>query len=201
MSQHGFRLLVGLGNPGSKYTQTRHNIGFMVLNKYASTKKINFSHNKKLYGDIAETGIGEKAIKLLKPSTYMNDSGLSIRATLDWFKLDIKQVLILVDDIDLPLGRLRMRTSGSSGGHNGLRSTIQHLGTQDFCRLRIGIGAPKSIPEGKREMTISHVLGSFAKEEKPIIDKIIDEVLENLNLLETLDLDRISTRLNSYQAA
>ena len=130
----------------------------------------------------------------------MNDSGKSVRATLNWFNLSIDQILILVDDIDLPLGRLRLRTHGSSGGHNGLRSTIQHLGTENFCRLRIGIGAPKAIPEEKRAMTVSHVLGSFTNKENPIVNNVLDEVLEGLKLMETLDLERVSTRLNSYKA-
>ena len=149
-----FRLLVGLGNPGPKYTATRHNIGFMVLKRLAVKESIEFRQNKKLLGRLAEIGVGANAISLLMPNTYMNESGNSIRASMDWFGLEINQLLILVDDMDLPLGKLRLKEQGSSGGHNGLKSIISHLGTEDFCRLRIGIGAPSEMMMDRKEKTI-----------------------------------------------
>ena len=121
------RLVVGLGNPGTKYEGTRHNIGFMALERMASGEGFSFRQQSKLHGLAAEHGIGESRLRLLMPQTYMNDSGRSIRAALDWFGFTPEQLLVLVDDMDIPLGRLRLRAQGSAGGHNGLRSTIQHL--------------------------------------------------------------------------
>ena len=158
-------MIVGLGNPGSKYQRTRHNIGFMALEKLAETKGISFNKHKKINGLLAELGVAENKLRLLLPNTYMNESGQAIRATLDWFGLEVEQILVLVDDLDLPLGRLRLRAQGSAGGHNGLRSTIHHLNTQNFCRLRIGIGSPSPIPEERRARTIKHVLGNFDPKE------------------------------------
>ena len=131
----------------------------------------------------------------------MNDSGRAIRAALDWYNLSPEQCLVLVDDMDLPLGRLRLRASGSAGGHNGLRSTISHLGTQAFPRLRIGIGAPATEPQERRDRTISHVLGRFRAEEMPVVDAVLDEVLAGLSLLQRLGLERAGNRLNAFQGA
>ena len=138
----GLKLVVGLGNPGNKYAGTRHNIGFMALERMAKVDGFSFRQQSKLHGLAAETGVGEQRLRLLMPQTYMNDSSRSIRAALDWYGIAPEQLLVLVDDMDLPLGRLRLRARGSAGGHNGLRSLIQHLGSQVFPRLRIGIGAP-----------------------------------------------------------
>ena len=149
------KLVVGLGNPGAKYAGTRHNIGFMALELLGERSGFSFRQQAKLHGLAADTGVGEQRLRLLMPQTYMNDSGRAIRAALDWFGLEPHQLLVLVDDMDLPLGRLRLRAQGSAGGHNGLRSTIQHLGTQAFPRLRIGIGAPAENPAERRDRTVS----------------------------------------------
>ena len=135
MESGGLRLVVGLGNPGQRYAGTRHNVGFMALELLASKESVRFKATAKLQGELAEVGFGSSRMRLLMPQTYMNESGRSIRAAMDWFDLSADQVLVLVDDMDLPLGRLRLRAKGSAGGHNGLKSTIQHLGTQDFARL------------------------------------------------------------------
>ena len=119
-------LLVGLGNPGADYAGTRHNVGFMVLDQLAASAGANFRPQAKLHAELADIGQGNNRLRLLKPQTFMNDSGRSIRACLDWFGWSAEQLLVLVDDMDLELGRLRLRASGSAGGHNGLRSTIQH---------------------------------------------------------------------------
>ena len=122
------QLLVGLGNPGDKYAGTRHNVGFMALEQLARRDGGSFKQQAKLQGLLAEVGQGDRRLRLLMPQTYMNESGRSIRAALDWFGFSPEQMLVLVDDMDLPLGRLRLRLSGGAGGHNGLRSTISHLG-------------------------------------------------------------------------
>jgi PTH1 family peptidyl-tRNA hydrolase len=134
------------------------------------------------------------------PQTYMNESGRSIRAALDWFRLEPSQMLILVDDMDLPLGRLRLRASGGAGGHNGLRSTITHLGGQEFSRLRIGIGAPGLNPVERKQRTVSHVLGRFSPSEQPILDEVLDEALAGVDLIAQLGLERAGNRLNGFVA-
>jgi PTH1 family peptidyl-tRNA hydrolase len=131
------------------------------------------------------------------PQTYMNESGRSIRAALDWFDLGIDQLIVLVDDMDLPLGRLRLRARGGAGGHNGLKSTIQHLGTQDFARLRIGIGAPGRNPEERRARTVSHVLGQFNRAEEALLQEVLREVLRGLDHIQRQGLDRAGNAINA----
>ncbi|HBE16562.1 MAG TPA: aminoacyl-tRNA hydrolase [Cyanobacteria bacterium UBA11367] len=163
------QLIVGLGNPGTKYDKTRHNIGFEVVDALAGRAQISWSENRKFQAFLGE-GMSQTRgkLRLLKPLTYMNNSGQAIRAAIDWFKLPPESVLIVYDDLDLPLGRLRMRLSGSAGTHNGMKSAIAHLGTQNFPRLRIGIA--KSVSEGD---TISHVLGKFSPHETQVISEIL----------------------------
>ena len=195
------RLVVGLGNPGSKYEGTRHNIGFMALERMASREGFSFRQQNKLHGLAAENGIGESRLRLLMPQTYMNDSGRSIRAALDWFGFTPEQLLVLVDDMDIPLGRLRLRAQGSAGGHNGLRSTIQHLGTQAFPRLRIGIGAPADNPAERRARTVSHVLGPFSRAEQSEVDAVLDGVLEAIQRIQRQGLDRAGNWINGFRPA
>ena len=195
------RLVVGLGNPGTKYEGTRHNIGFMALERMASGEGFSFRQQSKLHGLAAEHGIGESRLRLLMPQTYMNDSGRSIRAALDWFGFTPEQLLVLVDDMDIPLGRLRLRAQGSAGGHNGLRSTIQHLGTQAFPRLRIGIGAPANNPAERRARTVSHVLGPFSRAEQPEVDAVLDGVLEAIQRIQRQGLDRAGNWINGFRPA
>ncbi|WOB45161.1 aminoacyl-tRNA hydrolase [Thermoleptolyngbya oregonensis NK1-22] len=167
------QLIVGLGNPGAKYDRTRHNVGFMLVDELARSWQINLADHKKFQGIFGEgTGPHRDKIRLLKPQTYMNLSGQSIRAVVDWYKLSPESVLVVYDDMDLPLGRLRLRLSGSAGGHNGMKSIISHLGTQNFPRLRIGIGKPKTAaPEDKD--TVSHVLGQFSKAETEVLTEVL----------------------------
>ncbi len=189
--------MVGLGNPGEKYASTRHNVGFMALELLTTREGGRFKPMSKLQGDLADVGFGGDRLRLLMPQTYMNDSGRSIRAALDWFDLEIDQLIVLVDDMDLPLGRLRLRASGGAGGHNGLKSTIQHLGTQDFARLRIGIGAPGRNPEERRARTVSHVLGKFNRSEEPLLQNVLREVLSGLDHIQRQGLDRAGNAINA----
>ncbi len=161
------QLIVGLGNPGNKYAQTRHNIGFEAIDHLAKRWQIPLSDQKKFQGIAGEGLNSAQKIRLLKPQTFMNLSGQSVRAVLDWYKLDPTQVLVIYDDLDLPLGKLRMRLSGSAGGHNGMKSIISHLGTPDFPRLRLGIGK-------SQQETIGHVLGKFALAEAPIVQEVLE---------------------------
>jgi PTH1 family peptidyl-tRNA hydrolase len=193
-------LVVGLGNPGPKYNDTRHNVGFMALERLAAELAGSFRLQPKLHGLLADVGQGEARLRLLMPQTFMNDSGRSIRAALDWFALEPADLLVLVDDMDLPLGRLRLRASGSAGGHNGLRSAIQHLSSQDFPRLRIGIGAPSDDPLERKARTIGHVLGRFSAAERPLLNDVLGEVEAGIGLMQRLGLERAGNRLNGFRA-
>ena len=188
--------MVGLGNPGSRYEGTRHNVGFMALEAVAAAAGSAFRAQPRLQGLLADVGNGEERLRLLLPQTFMNESGRSIRAALDWFGFDPAELLVVVDDMDLPLGRLRLRASGSAGGHNGLRSTISHLGTQDFARLRIGIGAPADNPAERRARTIGHVLGRFSAGEQPLLQAVLSEVQAGIGLIQRQGIERAANRLN-----
>jgi PTH1 family peptidyl-tRNA hydrolase len=177
------QLIVGLGNPGVKYDKTRHNIGFEAVDALARSWQISLSENRKFQGIFGE-GWGPKGqkIRLLKPLTYMNLSGQSIRAVVDWYKLPPESVLVIYDEMDLPLGKLRLRQSGSAGGHNGMKSTIAHLGTQAFPRMRIGIGAPKNKLAGENGEVVSHVLGQFSVGERKIVSQVLDLVVDAIEM-------------------
>jgi PTH1 family peptidyl-tRNA hydrolase len=194
-------LVVGLGNPGSRYEGTRHNVGFMALEAVAAAAGSAFRAQPRLQGLLADVGNGEERLRLLLPQTFMNESGRSIRAALDWFGFDPAELLVVVDDMDLPLGRLRLRASGSAGGHNGLRSTISHLGTQDFARLRIGIGAPADNPAERRARTIGHVLGRFSAGEQPLLQAVLSEVQAGIGLIQRQGIERAANRLNGFVPA
>jgi peptidyl-tRNA hydrolase, PTH1 family len=176
------QLIVGLGNPGSKYEQTRHNVGFMVIDALAQIWGIALTDQRKFQGQFGEgLGVGNQKVRLLKPTTFMNNSGQSIRAVMDWYKLPPTAVLVVYDEMALPLGTLRLRLSGSAGGHNGMKSAIAHLGSPDFPRLRIGIGAPKA-PNGADKDAISHVLGTFSKAEAKIVTEVTQLVVDAIAL-------------------
>jgi peptidyl-tRNA hydrolase, PTH1 family len=174
------QLIVGLGNPGTKYAQTRHNVGFEAIDALARTWQIPLAEQRKFQGIFGE-GIAVKGqkLRLLKPTTYMNLSGQSIRAVLDWYKLPPESVLVIYDDMDLPLGKLRLRQSGSAGGHNGMKSAIAHLNSQNFPRLRIGIGSPKAKPGGE---VVSHVLGRFGQAEDKVIAEVLQLVIDTVEM-------------------
>jgi peptidyl-tRNA hydrolase, PTH1 family len=183
-------LIVGLGNPGTKYDGTRHNIGFDVVDGLAKRLGCSLTETKKFQGQFAEASVPRLGkIRLLKPTTFMNLSGQSIRSVLSWYKLEPSALLIVYDDMDLPLGRMRMRLSGSAGGHNGMKSAIAHLSSQDFARLRLGIGAA-----GPKE-TIGHVLGQFAPAEKPLVDLVLRQSIE---AIEVCLQDGVEKAMNLY---
>ncbi len=184
------QLLVGLGNPGSKYDRTRHNVGFDVVDALTRIWQISLSENKRFQGMYGETTLAPGGkIRLLKPQTYMNRSGQAIRATIDWYKLPPQSVLVIYDDLDLPLGRMRLRLSGSAGSHNGMKSAIAHLGGQNFPRLRIGIGSPSvrvACAQRNRttsdKNTISHVLGKFSPSETQLMSEVIQLAVDAVEL-------------------
>ncbi|HDR7795019.1 TPA: aminoacyl-tRNA hydrolase [Bacillus luti] len=166
------KLIVGLGNPGREYELTRHNIGFMAIDELA--KRWNISLNEQKFKGVFGAGFvnGEKVI-LLKPLTYMNLSGESIRPLMDYYKIDVEDFVVMYDDLDIPVGKLRLRMKGSAGGHNGVKSTISHLGTQEFQRIRMGIDRPKN---GMK--VVDYVLGRFTSEEIPDVNYSIEKAAD-----------------------
>lgn len=196
------QLIVGLGNPGEKYNNTRHNIGFDAVDALSKRWMTSLSENKKFKGEFGEVMVprlSQYKLRLLKPQTFMNLSGQSIRAVIDWYKIPPEAVLLIYDDMDLPTGRLRLRLSGSAGGHNGVKSTISHLGTQDFPRLRIGIGAPR-LPGGGRDSTVSHVLGKFSVAEQKVMDEVLQLTLEAIELGLRQGMEKAMSLYNNREA-
>jgi peptidyl-tRNA hydrolase, PTH1 family len=162
------RLVVGLGNPGAEYNRTRHNVGFNVVDLLAAEWGLSWQHSKSWHALWAKS---EKAI-LVKPTSYMNRSGESLSAVANFYKIAPSEILVVLDDLALELGRLRLRTEGGTGGHNGLESIIMHLGTEAIPRLRIGIGAAPS------EGAVDYVLGRFFEEEIPVVEKTIERAAD-----------------------
>ncbi len=162
------QLIVGLGNPGSEYARTRHNAGFLVLERLAERWRAAWGYEKKFNARLARAERNQRRVLLCEPQTFMNSSGEAVASVISFFQIAAKALLVVVDDADLPLGEIRMRPSGSSGGHHGLESIEQHLGTRDYARLRVGIGRQR----GAREIT-GFVLGRFNSTEAAQIDKII----------------------------
>ena len=199
MSSDELKLLVGLGNPGAEYHKTRHNVGFMALEEIAKKNNCIFRESKKLFGTTCTYGTGLEKTRLLMPKTYMNESGKSVRSARDWFNFENHQLIVLVDDMDLPLGKIRVRSKGSSGGHNGLKSIINHLGTDEFKRLKIGIGPPSDDHLERKSKTVSHVLGKFSKEEFIKLNFIIEEIISCIESIKSNNWEKITTRLNSYK--
>lgn len=183
------RLIVGLGNPGKKYAETRHNIGFMVLDSLADKAGVHFADEKRWKTQIAKDGMRY----LLKPQTFMNESGVAVAKVAAFYKIEPAEVLVVYDDLDLPLGRLRLRGAGSAGGHNGMRSIISHLGTQSFPRLRIGIG------RAERE-AVGHVLGKFRTEERSELEKSVKNAVLAVALIAGQGLSAAMTRFNAPPA-
>ena len=191
--------LIGLGNPGKKYSNSRHNIGFLILENLSKKYNSNFLLKDKLKSFCSEFKINNSTYRLFLPNTFMNNSGDAVRAIVDWYKINLDQIFIIVDDKDLPLGKIRFRKKGSSGGHNGLKSIIEKLRTQDFNRIRIGIGSPASIDETNNYNTISHVLGNITSDEKLILEKVYKKVIESLEQLNTKKEEFIINELNSFE--
>ena len=190
--------LIGLGNPGKKYSNSRHNVGFLILENLSKKYNSNFLLKEKLKSYFSEIKINNYTYRLFLPNTFMNNSGDAVRAILDWYKINLNQIFIIVDDKDLPLGKIRFRKKGSSGGHNGLKSIIEKLHTHNFNRIRIGIGSPPSIKGTNNFNTISHVLGNLSLEEKSILDKVYMRVIESLEQLNTKKEEYIINQLNSF---
>ena len=195
------KYIVGLGNPGKEYQNNRHNIGFLVLENLTKKYESKFILKNKLKSRCSEFKIKNFTYRLFLPNTFMNKSGEAVRAIVDWYKIDLEQLFIIVDDLDLPLGKIRFRKKGGSGGHNGLKNIIENLHTQDFNRIRIGIGSPKEIQRSPNSNTISHVLGNISSEEKLVLDKVYLQINKSIEQLNTRREDHIMNELNSFNQA
>ncbi len=183
------KLVIGLGNPGSKYEKTRHNVGFEVLDLMAEKAGAQFASHLKWQAHIAKHPLA----LLMKPQTFMNESGRAAGAALRFYKWQPEEILVIYDDVSIPLGNLRFRMNGSAGGHNGIKSIIQHLGSDSFPRLKLGIGSPKS-----GEM-VGHVLGKFSQDEKPEIQNALDNAAKAVHCALTEGVEAAANIYNVSQ--
>lgn len=189
-AEQEIRLICGLGNPGPEYARTRHNCGFMLLDKLAELYGARWQRTK-FKGELCRAVIGGERVLLFKPMTYMNNSGEALRAIADYYRLKPEELLVAYDDVDLPLGSLRLREKGSPGSHNGMRSVVKHLNSQNFPRLRIGIG-----PE-PREMDIAdYVLSAYHGAEQELLEETLEMAAEAVVFAVRRGLQKSMSRYN-----
>ena len=184
------KVIVGLGNPGREYAQTKHNVGFMLVDALADKLGI-FNWQEKFDALIAEGRLGTEKILLVKPQTYMNDSGRAVGPLMNWYKLPPEALIVAHDDMDIPAGTIRIRKKGSAGGHNGIKSVLAHLGDEHFSRVRIGIGRP--LPGWT---VINHGLAPFQEEDVPKIKEAIQYLLPAVECIVTEDTDKAMNLYN-----
>ncbi len=187
----GIRLIVGLGNPGEKHQATRHNAGFWFVDALANRENVTFKHENKFKGEVAFFAYHGEKIWLLKPHTYMNQSGESLRPFADFYKIPTEQILVAHDEIDLPNGDVKIKWSGGHGGHNGLRSIFSHL-SKDFWRLRLGVGHP-----GDKNEVVNYVLKKTNNNDRAEIENAIDNALTTLDDLLQGDMEAAMKRLHT----
>jgi PTH1 family peptidyl-tRNA hydrolase len=187
-----YKLIVGLGNPGPEYLFTRHNAGFLVLDAWADEEEVSFRQESARHSIAAALASGER---LVKPTTYMNESGKAVAAWLDWLKLKVSDLLVIVDDVALPLGQIRLRPEGSSGGHNGLKSIESHLGTSGYARLRCGVDA---VPPGWA--LERWVLSRFSPKEEDTLVKMIHSARLAIECCQSEGIAVAMSRFNGSNA-
>ncbi len=183
------KLIVGLGNPGREYEHTRHNVGFMAIDRLAVMLEVNFTQTQ-FQSQIASLQFKGEKVLLMKPQTYMNLSGEAVAACARYFKIDSQDILVLHDDLDLPVGKIRIRYQGSSGGQNGLKNIMQLLGTQDIKRIRIGIGKDPIIP------VKDYVLGKIPKDQEDLMNEILDKVAKASRASLAMTFTEVMNRYN-----
>ena len=183
------KLIVGLGNYGGEYKNTRHNIGFMAIDHYLEKNNLKLD-KKKFKGIYTETTIDNEKVLLIEPQTYMNLSGTCLRDFISYFRVDIKDVLVIYDDMDLEVGTIRLREKGSAGGHNGIKNIIENIKTSDFKRIRVGISKDKD------RNVIDYVLGKFSKEEKAVIDEQIEKISYIIEDFVKYDFNKVMSKYN-----
>jgi PTH1 family peptidyl-tRNA hydrolase len=185
-----YRVVVGLGNPGGRYAGTRHNVGFDVVDQFALAPGTG-RFQSRFQSQVAEAFEDPCKVLLVKPETFMNLSGRSVRQVLDFYQLPPETLLVVCDDINLPLGKLRVRARGTHGGHNGLRDIQNHLGTTDYARLRVGVGAP---PE---DQAVDHVLGRFRPAERPVIEDAVSRAVQAVAVWVRQGVEACMNRYNA----
>ncbi|MCY6485706.1 aminoacyl-tRNA hydrolase [Clostridium aestuarii] len=186
-------LIVGLGNPGKQYDHTRHNVGFDVIDLLS--KRYNIDMNRKQFKGMYGSGnIAGKKVVFLKPLTYMNLSGESVKEVIDFYKIPNDNILIMYDDISLDIGRIRIRKKGSAGGHNGIKNIIAHLGSDVFPRVKIGVGQPIT------ENLVSHVLGKFSQEDRQKLDQTFEVLEKTVETVIEEGVDEAMNRFNGFKA-
>jgi len=184
------KVVIGLGNPGKQYHGTRHNVGFAVIDGLAEAPGCG-KFSSRFSAQIAELREGDEKVLLVKPETFMNLSGRCVREIVDFYQLEVEDLIVVCDDVNLPLGKLRIRPKGSHGGHNGLRDIQSHLGTQEYARLRIGVDAA-----GEGEL-VDHVLGKFRPSEKAVIEDAIVTAVQAVSIWILKGLDECMNRYNA----
>ena len=186
------KLIVGLGNPGPEYTETRHNAGFWFVEELAAANSAPFRAEKKFHGDVAKINLAGRDIWMLKPQTFMNRSGQAIKSLSSFYRIEPENILVAHDELDLEAGDIKLKTGGGHGGHNGLRDTIAHLGTKDFHRLRIGIGHP-----GNRNQVVDYVLHRPSQDERIAIDACISNAQAVMPLLAEGAMEKAMHKLHT----
>jgi len=184
------KLLVGLGNPGSEYSRNRHNMGFLCLNHFAKSHRLAFSQRQSK-ARVAKGEVGGEPVILSKPTTYMNLSGAAVASLVRQWKVSLSDILIVHDDMDLPLGKIRLKPKGSAAGHHGIESIIASLGSQEFPRLRVGIGRP-----GDTGGTIDYVLGDFVSSERDLVEEVIARVSKAIDCFIAEGLEKTMSKFN-----
>lgn len=185
------KLIVGLGNPGSEYANTRHNAGFWWVDELSANERVSLKPEKKFHGNVARLSLGGPELWLLQPMTYMNASGRAVQALATFYKIAPQEILVVYDELDLPPGSVKMK-HGGGGSHNGLKDIVAHLGTQDFWRLRIGIGHP-----GDRDAVIGYVLQPPRAEERTAIEQSITRSLQIFPLIARGELQAAMLKLHT----
>lgn len=185
------KMIVGLGNPGKKYEQTKHNVGFMMVDRLAKKYVATFKKNP-FEAEVADFFVNGEKILLVKPQTFMNESGRAVGPLMTYFGIYPEELVVIYDDLDLALGKIRLRQKGSAGGHNGIKSIISHLNTKEFDRIKIGIDRPKA-----KMTVVNHVLSPFAKEDQPLIEASIDKAIAaTVDYIEKNDFVATMNRFN-----
>jgi PTH1 family peptidyl-tRNA hydrolase len=184
-------LVVGLGNPGVEYAATRHNVGFWVADRVAARARLKFTQ-KKCESRIAEGEYAGQGLAIARPGAYMNRSGMAVKGLVQRYRVPLDRLIIVVDDINLPIGRVRIRTQGRAGGHNGLKSIMMYLTSDTFPRIRIGIGLPEGTPDLR-----DHVLSTFDSDEEPIVAESCDRAADAVLTIIELGIDTAMNRFNS----
>lgn len=184
------KLIAGLGNPGTRYARSRHNVGFMIADRFAHSHHLDFTR-RRFNAQIAEGTVAGQRVMIVKPQTFMNSSGEAVGKLFAFYKIAPQDLLVIYDDLDLPLGKTRLRATGSSGGHHGMESIIARIRTSDFPRLRVGIGRPNP------DADIDHVLGAFDEDEYPVMDETIHRAVDAIDVWLA---DGITKSMNRFNA-